>query len=192
MPAIPPTRVGIKLTFSFGWRGTTKLWSQLYHFDGPTSWASQAQFDTCVVALWNIIKICIPSRVTLVEATAYNAGSFLPVYTHTFGATGTYTDSANPQAAGEMCMLWKMTTDQRSTKNHPIYLFKWFHGMQSEGATSPDTLRAGIQSTAAGQLTSLLAGINDGTNTRKYCGPRGAVAQSGSVNTLLHAREFPT
>lgn len=190
--ATAPTRVGCKLEFSFSWRGNTKDWSQLYHFDGPTSWASQGQFDTFVVALWNLLKSGIPARNTLVSGTAYNAGSFLPVFTHSFGAAGTYTDTSNPQAAGEMCALARFSTDQRSVKNHPIYLYKWFHGMQSDGLTSPDTLRTGIHTTLGGQLSTLLAGISDGTNTRQYCGPRGAVAQSVILNTLLHAREFPT
>lgn len=190
--ATAPTRVGIKLRYSFSWRGNTKEWSQLYHFDGPTSWADQTHFDTCATNLWNAIKSVTCARVTLIDATGYNAGSFLPVFSKTFSAAGTYTDTSNPQAAGEMCMLWRFTTDARSTKNHPIYLFKWFHGTQSDGATSPDSLRNGIHGSAASNISTLLAGISDGTNTRQYCGPRGAVAQSGTCETLLHAREFPS
>lgn len=190
--ATAPTQVGIKLTFSFSWRGAAKQWSQLYHFNGPTSWASQTQFNTASDALWNLVKQSLPARVTLVESTGYNAGSFLPVYTKVYGAAGTYTDTSNPQAAGEMCMLWRFTTTQRSTKNHPIYLYKWWHGMQTDGMTSPDTLRSGLQSTAQSVVNAIVAGISDGTNTRIYCGPRGAVAQAGTCMTLLHAREFPT
>lgn len=190
--ATPPTRVGVKVNYTFSWRGATQDWSQLYHFTGDTSWTDQTHFDTFAVNLWNAIKIGIPTRVTCTTMTAYNAGSFLPVFSHSISATGGYTDTTNPQAPGEACMLWRFTTDQRTTKNHPIYLFKWFHGMQTDGLTSPDTLRNGIRTTAAGSITSLLAGLSDGTNTRIYCGPRGAVAQTGIVNTQLHIREFPT
>lgn len=186
-----PTQAGIKLVFSFLWRGGTRQWSQLYHFT-QGAWQDQGHFNALSDALWNVVKSGVPARNTLVETIAYNPGSFLPVYTSSYGAAGTYTDTANPQAPGEACMLWKMTTDQRTTKNHPIYLFKWWHGMQTDGATSPDTLRAGIQTTNAGHATTLMAGLSDGTLTRKYCGPFGAVAQSASVNTQLHIREFPT
>jgi hypothetical protein len=89
-------------------------------------------------------------------------------------------------------MLWRFTTDQRTAKNHPIYLFKWFHGTQNDGLTSPDSLRNGIHSTAGGVAAALVTGVSDGTNTRVYCGPRGAVAQSSTVMPLLHMREFPT
>lgn len=192
MTTPPPTRVGVKVGFTFSWRGASHSWGQLYHFDGPTSWADQTHFDTFAVNLWNQIKQPLPARVTCNDMTAYNAGSFLPVFNHTIAAAGGYTDTSNPQAAGELCMLWRFTTDQRTTKNHPIYLFKWFHGMQTDGATSPDSLRAGIVATAATPISSLLSGISDGTNSRKYCGPRGAVALSGTCYSTLHAREFPT
>lgn len=190
--ATAPTQVGVKVEYHFGWRGATKNWSQLYHFNGPTSWDDQTHFDTFCTNLWNQIKQSLPARVTCDSMVGYNAGSFLPVYSHTIAAAGTYTDTTNPQAAGEMCMLWKFTTDQRTTKNHPIYLFKWWHGMQTDGATSPDSLRSGIASTAATPIAALVSGISDGTNTRKYAGPRGAVAQTGTCLSTLHAREFPT
>lgn len=189
--ATPPTQAGMKMLFSFSWRGTTKNWSQLYHFN-QGAWQDQGHFNALSDAWWNLMKGAIPARNTLVSTTAYNPGSFLPVYTKTYGSAGTYTDTTNPQATGEACMLFRFLTDQRTSKNHPIYLFKWFHGMQTDGATSPDTLRAGIASTAAGVVTDMLAGASDGTLTRHYCGPFGAVAQSGSVNPKLHIREFPT
>lgn len=189
--AVPPDQAGIKLTFSFSWRGSTKNWSQLYHLT-QGSWQDQGHFNAASDALWNLLKTAIPSRNTLVSSTGYNPGSFLPVFSKSYGAAGTFTDTANPQATGEACMLVKFTTTQRTTKNHPIYLFKWFHGVQSEGTTSPDTLRSGIRTTMQGQIDTLMGGISDGTLTRKYCGPFGAVAQVGTVNTLLHIREFPT
>lgn len=189
--ATPPDQAGIKYTFSFSWRGQTKSWSQLWHFT-QGAWQDQGHFNATSDAVWNLIKLAIPARNTLVTTTAYNPGSFLPVYTKSYGATGSYTDTANPQAPGEACMLVKFTTTQRTTKNHPIYLFKWFHGVQTDGATSPDLLRNGIQSTMQGNLNTLMAGVSDGTLTRKYCGPFGAVAQTAAVNTQLHIREFPT
>lgn len=189
--ATPPTQAGIKFSYSFSWRGATKTWSQLWHFN-QGAWQDQTHFNAFSDAWWNLIKQCTCSRVTLVETTAYNPGSFLPVYTKAYGASGTYTDTSNPQAAGEACMLWRFTTTQRTTKNHPVYLFKWFHGVQTDGATSPDSLRAGIASTAASVITACLAGVSDGTLTRKYCGPFGAVAQAGTCNAQLHIREFPT
>lgn len=179
------------MRFSFGWRGGTREWSNLWHFT-QGSWQDQTHFNAFSDAWWNYIKQFTCARVTMVDTTGYDPGSFLPVFTKAYGAAGTYTDTSNPQAAGEMCLLWRFTTDQRTTKNHPIYLYKWFHGTQTDGATAPDTLRNGIKSTADGQITNVLSGASDGTLTRHYCGPFGAVAQSGTTNVHLIAREFPT
>jgi len=189
--ATPPTQAGIKFVFSFSWRGSTKGWTQLWHFTGG-AWQDQTHFNTMSDNVWGQISGVIPARNTLVETIGYNPGSFLPVYTKAYGASGTYTDTTNPQAPGEACMLWRFTTTQRSTKNHPIYLYKWFHGMQTDGATSPDTLRSAIYTSSASQIAHLCTGQSDGTLTRPYCGPFGAVAQSGTCNPKLHIREFPT
>lgn len=185
------TQAGIKFVYSFSYQGNTKQFSQLWHFTGG-AWQDQTHFDTMSDAVWNEIKSVTCSRVTLVETVGYNPGSSLPVYTKSYGASGTYTDTSNPQAHGEACMLWRFSTTQRSTKNHPIYLFKWFHGTQTDGATSPDTLRSGIHSSCSSVIAAIVAGLSDGTLTRVYCGPRGAVAQSGTCDTLLAVREFPT
>lgn len=179
------------MEFSSPYRGGAKVWSNLWHWTGA-SWASQGQVDTFAGNLWDTIKGQVLAGTTFVEAVAYNAGSFLPVYTHTSGAAGTYTDASNPQAPLEASALWRFTTDQRTSKNHPIYLFKWFHHVQTEGLTSPDSLRNGLHSGMGGAISDILAGITDGTNTRNYCGPFGAVAQTGTCNSLLHMREFPT
>ncbi len=187
----PPSQAGVKLSFTFSWQGSTKGWSQLYHFT-QGSWQDQGHFNALSDNLWNTIKTFIPARNTLVSTTAYNPGSFLPVYTKAYGSAGTYTDTTNPQAPGEACCLVRFTTTQRTSKNHPIYLFKWFHGMQTNGLTAPDVLRSGIQTTAQGNINTLVAGLSDGTLTRFYCGPFGAVGQAGTVNTNLHIREFPT
>lgn len=189
--ATPPTRVGVKVTFNIPWRGGNRDYSQLWHWTGP-SWPDQTHFNTFADNLRDELRPVTLASTTLVEMVGYNAGSFLPVFTKTYGVAGTYTDTGNPQAPGEACMLWRFTTDQRTSKNHPIYLFKWFHHMQTNGLTSPDSLRSGIATTAAGQIADILAGLSDGTNTRNYCGPFGAVAQTGTCNSLLHTREFPT
>jgi len=190
--ATPPTRVGVKLRFNSPYRGGTKDWSQLWHFDGPTTWASSGQFQTLVDALVAQVRGLLPSTTTIVDAVAYNAGSSVPVYTYTRNLAGTSSASGGVVAPLETCALVKFTTTQRSTKNHPIYLFKWFHAVRSGGSGAADTLDSGLGGNIASNMTTVLAGLSDGTNTRSYCGPFGAVAQSRTVETYVHMREFPT
>lgn len=191
MPTVPPTQAGVKIVFQTPYRSGTKEWSQLWHFTGG-SWQDSAHF----VALYNALKAqlqgLLPSRTTFVEAVGYNPGSFVPVFTHTDGANGSSSVAGVPFAPLEAAMLARFSTTQRSTKNHPIYLYKWFHGIWTAGTTTPDQPPAGAISNMNSNLTTILAGLSDGTLTRDYCGPRGAVAQSRLVLPDLHMREFPT
>lgn len=189
--ATPATRVGVKLTFSSPYRGGTKHWSQLWHFTGP-DWASSAQFNTLVDALVAQLQGLISSETSIISATGYNSGSSLPVYTYTHTWTGTSTATNSTKMPLEGCALIKFTTTQRSSKNHPIYLFKWLHAVYAAGASTPETLLTGLRSNILSNMSTVLAGLSDGTNTRQYCGPFGAVAQTRDVNTSVHMREFPT
>jgi len=191
MPATPPTRVGVKLTYHSPYRGGTKAWSQLWHFTGP-DWASSAQFDTLVDALVAQLQGLIPSDTSIVEAIAYNAGSFVPVFTYVHTWTGTSTATSANRGALEDSALVKFTTTQRSVKNHPIYLFKWFHAVYNGGSGAWETLLAGLKTNINSNMNTVLAGLSDGTNTRQYCGPFGAVAQTRVTEDYIHTREFPT
>lgn len=190
--ATAPTRVGVKVTWSSPYRGGTKQWSQLWHFDGPTTWSGSTEFDTFTDALKGQLLGLLPSDTTLVEMVGYNAGSFVPVYTHGYSLAGTSSASGGVVTPLEDCALVRFTTTQRSSKNHPIYLFKWFHAVRAGGSGSAETLDSGLKSNINSNMGTILGGLSDGTNTRFYCGPFGAVAQTRTVETYTHAREFPT
>lgn len=181
----------MKLSFTSPYRGGTKTWSQLWHFTGP-DWANAGQFTTLRTALLGQITGLLPSDTHAVSATAYNAGSSVPVFTDTFSTAGSSTASGGVVTPLEDCALVKFTTTQRTTKNHPIYLFKWFRAVRAGGAGAAETLDSGLKGNINSNMGTILAGLSDGTNTRQYCGPFGAVAQTRIVETYVHAREFPT
>jgi broad specificity polyphosphatase/5'/3'-nucleotidase SurE len=86
----------------------------------------------------------------------------------------------------------RFSTTQRSTKNHPIYLFKYLHGIRYSSGTPSDTLGAAWLTAMNEWGDDLVAGISDGTNTRILCSPRGAVAQARTTLTTIRHRDFPT
>ncbi len=183
------TTASAKFKFTTAYRGGTKDWSTTMHVTGG-SWQDQTHFNTWVDGVKGDWVSALDSRNTFVGATAYNPGSDLPVYERTWGTAGTYSGT-NPRAPLEACILVRYATDQRSTKNHAIYLFTWIHGVQTDGTTSPDTPLSGQKAAWATRAGNLVTGYSDGTLTRKRAGPRGAVAQSSSVEDYLHMREFP-
>lgn len=190
MPA--PTQASIRVVKTSPYKGGTKTWSNRYFFNGSdpsgsAAWAALA----ALLEPWE--KPLITSASHIVEYIGYNAGSDVPVWSSSVSVagTGTYGDSALI-APLECCALTKFTTTQRTSKNHPIYLFKYRHDVAAALGSDRELLhndvKTNIQDYDAHWVTGFLV---DGT-TRPLTGPRGAVAQTRIVETYLTHRDFPT
>lgn len=156
---------------------------------GP-DWASQGQFNAYSDELVANVRTWFGSASTIVETIGYNGGSFLPVFSKVYTTAGNNSVGTSARLPLETCILCKFTTTQRTSKNHPIYLFKYIHAVHSNSNSTPEVPLSGQVSSIAGSLTEFLAGINDGTNLRKTCGPRGAVAQAAIIETYVSHRDF--
>ncbi len=179
----------IKIRITTNYRGATKTWSTRMHLTGG-NWQDQAHFDAIADEMKTEFQTALDSRNTIVDCIGYNPGSDLPVFSKSYNAAGTYSGT-NPRAPLEACILLRFTTDARSSKNHPVYLFNYIHGVQTDGTTSPDTPYSAQLSAWTTRAGNVVTGWSDGTLTRKRAGPNGAVAQSGAGETYLHMREFP-
>lgn len=193
----PDTKNSIVITKQFSYRGATRTFSNRYHFEGalpsdPSHWATLA--DNIVTAEKEIYN----SDVTIIQATGYDAASatatnphgdavFTKVYTT--AGTGTW-DATHERAPGDCAALIRYSTPARSTKNHPVYLFNYYHGvhMNSGGGDALATDQRAAMDTYAGLWTT---GFTDGTTPRERCGPRGAVATAGATKTNITHRDFP-
>jgi hypothetical protein len=183
-------QASVKFTFTSPYEGGTKTWSTRLHVTGG-NWQDQTHFNAFSDAVWTDWKSATDTHTTLVSATGYNGGSDLPVFSKSYNQAGTYTGT-NPRAALEMCILIRFTTTQRSSRNHPIYLYNWIHCVQIDSGTTPEVPLGGQKAAWTTRATSLVSGYSDGTLNRIRCGPNGAVAQSGAAETYLHHRDFPT
>lgn len=182
----------VKITKSFSYKGNTKLWSNRYHFNGGTP-ADPAHWKTLMDAIVADEKDCLATRVTIVEATGYNAGSDLPIHTESYSTAGVIALAGSEVwLPGEECFLMKWLTTARTSKNHPIYLFSYMHGVKSDPGDGIGTVQA-AQWTAMNEYgADWDAGFSDGTNTYVRAGPNGA---TGSYVTppfpyFAHHRDF--
>jgi hypothetical protein len=172
------------------YRGTTRNWSQRFFF-GTLTTLDSTKFNNLADAIHTASKLCLSSWVGYVGATGYNGGSDLPVFTKTYSDNGSFAHTGERLCPGDCAAMLRFSTTQRTSKNHPIYLYKWFHGVYYDDATAPDTLWS-TQATAIDTFgASCVTGFSDGSTNRPISGPYGAVAQGHQVNTWIRHRDFP-
>ena len=127
---------------------------------------------------------------SIVLAVGYDAGSDVPVFSKAYATAFTGAFASWQPATGDTAALARYTTTQRTSKNHPVYLFNYFHSVGFTNATSGDLLSSTQKAAIESYCTAWIAGFSDGTVTHHRAGPNGAVAQTRIVNAELTHRDL--
>ena len=186
MAATPSIVVQKTMTY----RGVPRVWSNRYHFNGGTP-ADTAHWTTFSDAVVTAEKACLLPYVQITKTLGYAAGNNVPVFTKSYSTNGTL---ANPILfqAGDVAAIVRYATTARTSKNHPIYLFNYYHGVGAQTGPPADTLYT-AQGTALGTYAGIWigAGFSDGTQAYNRAGPNGATATGLVVEAFLSHSDFP-
>lgn len=180
----------IKVIKTFTYRGVARQWSNRYHFVGGTP-PDNAHWTALSDAIVTAEKAVHSNMIEIVETVGYAAGSDVPVFSKTYATAGTLTVTGKIQAPGDCAVLVRYATTAKTPKNHPIYLFNYYHGAYFDTG-APDVVTAG-QVSALGTYAGawIGAGFSDGATSYNRAGPNGATAVGQLVETQVRHRDFP-
>jgi hypothetical protein len=137
-------------------------------------------------------SLSAPTTIVLVEG--YLAGSEVPVSQKVYSTVGTLLPATGGTACpGECAVLVRYSTSARSVKNHPIYLFNYYHHVLVNGSTSLtiDSVDSNQKATLEGYAGAWVTGLTAGGLTVKRSSPSGAVAIGHLVEEYVTHRDFP-
>lgn len=180
----------LRVIKEFQYKGTLQRWSNRYHFLGGTP-SDNTHWNTFMDNVVSAERAIHADTVTIVEAIGYNAGSELPVHSKAYVSTGQLVTTGGVECPGDCAVLVRYNTTARSVKNHPIYLFNYYHAVFRDLAGGPDALLPGEKAALENYTQAWLTGYTDGQNTYVRAGPNGASATSRVVEALITHRDFP-
>ncbi len=172
-----------------------RTFSNRYHI-GTTVPPDSTHWTTFSDAVVTAEKACFAQLASggakIVETFGYAPGSEVPVFSKTYSTDGTMSLVSDRTTPGDVAALVRYSTPDRSTKNHPVYCFNYYHGAMADStATTSDNLAAN-QSTALGTYAALwIAGISDGTTTFHRSRPTGDLCTGYVVKPFLTHRDLP-
>lgn len=185
------TQYSIKLTKKTLWRGDpVHAWTNRYYFNGGSPGDSDA-WHTLMDAIVLEEKAIHGSAVTIIRADGYAPGSEVGVASKDYNAVGTLGATNAIDTPGECAFILRQATTKRSTKNHTVYVFSYFHAARwNSSGGNPDTLHATVKTAVENYGNAWVAGISVAGRSYKRTAPTGELVTGARCDPFIGHRDF--
>lgn len=185
----------VRIVKNFNYRGTLRTFSNRYHF-GTYLPPDSTHWTTLCDAITAAEKLIYPALASggakIIEAVGYAGGSEVPVFTKTYALDGTMTLGAFIPSPGDVAALIRYSTPDRSTKNHPIYCYNYYHAVSNAvNAAGADTFLTSQSALFSTYASAWITGFSDGATTVHRSRPSGDLCTGFVVKPLLTHRDLP-
>lgn len=128
----------------------------------------------------------------IIETIGYAAGSEVPVFTKIYTTDGTASFAGFSPAPSDTAALIRYSTPDRSSKNHPVYCFNYYHAVSTTGGFANADILLAVQATAMQTYgNAWITGFSDGTTTFHRSRPTGDLCTAALVKPNVTHRDLP-
>jgi len=186
------TQGSLRIVKTFPYRGDPlKEFSNRYYFDGSPPGSSD-DWHSLMDAVVTLEKAIYPATVTITQALGYEPGSDVAAASKAYTTAGTHVESGAVVVPGDCAVVLRMATTKRSSKNHPVYVFSYFHSAEIIPAGGSDAVAPGQKTAVENYGNSWLNGIAvSGLRSFQRTTPDGHATTGRFCEPWVGHRDFP-